>query len=244
MQPTDPNRVESDKRSVHYHAPRIARDFVHEFRTNCEAGGDDTDSARNYIHNSVSWLAEIKQHLDSGQLDSLYAVLNKYQSACDSLKHESLSLLCTQIAEMAKIGSLETAQSLLNLIEFEDQRLRPDLRALIDSFEPVAEASQDFRHTRVLIVDDDRFAREIASDQLKEHGFEVILAPSGNHAIDIVSAELPDIILLDIDMPGMDGVETCRHIRQLPAAEHLPIIMMTGFNDDSAVERFLQSKSL
>ena len=245
MQSIDLNRVESEKRSVHYHAPRIARDFVHEFRTNCESGAHDTDldTARNYINNSVSWLAELNQCLSSGQFDTFHTTLRHYQSVCDSLKHESLSLLCTQTAEMISLGSLETAQSLLSLIEFEDQRLRPELRELIDSIGQVADSGEDFRHTRVLIVDDDLFAREIAADQLEEHGFEVILAPSGNHAIDIVSAELPDIVLLDIDMPGMDGVETCRHIRQLPAAEHLPIVMMTGFKDDSAVERSYEARA-
>ena len=80
MQSIDLNRVESEKRSVHYHAPRIARDFVHEFRTNCESGAHDTDldTARNYINNSVSWLAELNQCLSSGQFDTfrqLHAIL-------------------------------------------------------------------------------------------------------------------------------------------------------------------------
>ncbi len=245
MQPTDPSRVESVNNRVHYRAPRIARDFVHEFRTNCNSGSNDSDldNARSYINNSVSWLAELNQYLTSGQLDQFHTTLSNYRSLCESLKHDSLSLLCTQMAEMASTGSLETAQSLLSLIEFEDQRLRPELRELIDSMDEIAEVSKDFHHTRVLIVDDDLFAREIASDQLEERGFDVVVAESGERAIEIVTAELPDIILLDIDMPGMDGVETCRCIRELPTAEHLPIVMMTGFKDDSAVERSYQARA-
>ncbi len=87
----------------------------------------------------------------------------------------------------------------------------------------------------VLVIDDDDEGRVLTALILEERGFDVSQADSGEQAIASVEAGCPDIVLLDALMPGLDGFETCRRIRALGGAEHLPILMLTGLNDDRSI---------
>ena len=84
---------------------------------------------------------------------------------------------------------------------------------------------------KALIVDDDRVLADVVAFTLRREGFEVIQAYDGATAIRRWSEEQPDIILLDINMPNMDGFTVCRHIRE---QSDIPIILLTvrGEEDD------------
>ena len=83
----------------------------------------------------------------------------------------------------------------------------------------------------ILIVDDNRDNLRLLSDFLDEVGFEVWVAPSGETAIERVKYALPDLILLDVMMPGMDGFETCSKLQNHPLTKTVPIIFMTALSD-------------
>ncbi|MEA5582656.1 response regulator [Nodularia harveyana UHCC-0300] len=85
-------------------------------------------------------------------------------------------------------------------------------------------------HT-VLIVDDHPANLSVLSDALDEAGLEVWVAKSGKVALERVQYALPDIILLDVMMPEMDGFETCRHLKANPATKDIPVIFMTALSD-------------
>ena len=89
---------------------------------------------------------------------------------------------------------------------------------------------------RVLLVDDDEVNLLLTSIALRERGFLVIEAGSGQQALDMLSASLPDVVVLDALMPGMDGFETCRQLRQLPLCRSLPVLMLTGLDDDASID--------
>ncbi len=88
---------------------------------------------------------------------------------------------------------------------------------------------------RILVVDDEEAMRESLNDWLKEDGYEVGLAAGGQEAIDMVRGEPWEVILLDLKMPGMDGLETLKHLKEVrPDAE---ILMMTAYATvDTAVQ--------
>ena len=69
---------------------------------------------------------------------------------------------------------------------------------------------------KVLVVDDDSDILELLQYNLEKEGYDVKTANNGQKAIDIATLFLPNLILLDIMMPGMDGVETCRILRKMP----------------------------
>ena len=81
---------------------------------------------------------------------------------------------------------------------------------------------------KVLVVDDEDHIRRILKFQLEKHGYRVVLAENGEIALEIVRRESPDLILLDLMMPRVDGFETCRRIRQNFQTSQIPIIMLTA----------------
>ncbi|AMV72464.1 response regulator [Desulfuromonas carbonis] len=92
---------------------------------------------------------------------------------------------------------------------------------------------------KVLVVDDDRFMRELLTDLLQQGGFEVALATNGEEGISRALAAPPDVILLDLVMPVLDGIDACRALRANPLFRHTPILMMTSRVDlEGAVNPF------
>lgn len=88
----------------------------------------------------------------------------------------------------------------------------------------------------VLVVDDNEQNRELAKATLECEDFDVALAASGEVALASFAKRRPDCVLLDIRMPGMDGIETCRRLRALPGGEAVPILFLTASRDVDAFD--------
>jgi two-component system cell cycle response regulator len=86
---------------------------------------------------------------------------------------------------------------------------------------------------RVLVVDDILSNVKLLEAKLTAEYFEVLTASSGEQALTRVAAELPDIVLLDVMMPGMDGFEVCRRIKANPKVAHIPVVMVTALDQPS-----------
>ena len=82
--------------------------------------------------------------------------------------------------------------------------------------------------TKVLVVDDEWDIRELLVDTISDAGLEVIEAGDGKTALERVAADRPDIVLLDIWMPGMDGLQVLEKLRDNPATERLPVVLLTA----------------
>jgi len=90
------------------------------------------------------------------------------------------------------------------------------------------------RGMKILLVDDDPVALEIASRAFMRSGYEVMTATDGEGALELVAAGRPDLIVLDVLLPGIDGFEVCRRIR---LDSQVPIIMLTGRDEEDDVMR-------
>jgi CheY-like chemotaxis protein len=97
------------------------------------------------------------------------------------------------------------------------------------------------RSARILVVDDDPISRILARTQLERDGHCVSEAEDGIQALEAVMAATPDLVLLDVEMPRLDGYGTCEGLRALESLAHIPIVMMTGAQDDEAIERAYRS---
>ena len=99
---------------------------------------------------------------------------------------------------------------------------------------------------KVLVVDDEPHIVRIVKLSLERAGFQVISANSGEDGINLVKAERPDLVILDVMMPAMDGFAVCRHIRQLEGFERVPIIFLTarGQSDDLEFARSIGANDL
>ncbi|MBC8249812.1 MAG: response regulator [Anaerolineales bacterium] len=81
---------------------------------------------------------------------------------------------------------------------------------------------------RILIVDDEPFALQLIERILQGHGFKTFTASNSSDALQKVREEKPDLVILDVMIPGVDGFEVCRHLRRNPDTATLPVFMLTA----------------
>lgn len=95
------------------------------------------------------------------------------------------------------------------------------------------EAPRATMTAKVLVVDDVHVIRKVLEAKLLAEFFEVVLAGSGQEALEKAHSENPDIILLDVMMPDIDGFEVCRRLKADPLTNHIPVVMITGLDQPS-----------
>ena len=93
---------------------------------------------------------------------------------------------------------------------------------------------------RVLVVDDIEANRRVLQAKLEAKYYDVVLAKDGFDALEKVATENPEIILLDVMMPGMDGFEVCKKLKADPTYAHIPVVMVTALNDQEDRVRGLE----
>ena len=92
--------------------------------------------------------------------------------------------------------------------------------------------------TRILLVDDDTALSEMVGMTLESGGYDVVYCADGTHALQAFTINQPELVLLDLMLPGMDGIEICRRIR---AISDVPIIMLTARSDTQDVVAGLEA---
>ena len=108
-------------------------------------------------------------------------------------------------------------------------------RGLIDEW--LKQRSQE-KSTTILVVDDDERVRSLLSETLEEKGRRVFTAASGSDALAVVTSTHVNLVLLDLAMPGMDGVETFRQIRR--TQPDLPVVIITAYPDSDLMARAME----
>lgn len=96
-----------------------------------------------------------------------------------------------------------------------------------------------FTPCTVLVVDDDPAVREIYRLALERAGHRVVVAADGMAGLDMVSTASPDLVLLDIRMPKLDGIELLRRIASDPATKGIPVVMLSNYDDPNLVKQSL-----
>jgi predicted signal transduction protein with EAL and GGDEF domain/CheY-like chemotaxis protein len=94
---------------------------------------------------------------------------------------------------------------------------------------------------KLLLVDDDEVSLMLIAVALRERGFDVVEASSGDRALQLLTERPTDAVVLDAMMPGRDGFETCRALRATPGHEHLPVLMLTGLDDNASITRAFEA---
>lgn len=99
---------------------------------------------------------------------------------------------------------------------------------------------------KILVVDDEPHIIRIIKLSLEKAGFQVISANSGEDGIEMVKHDHPDLVILDVMMPAMDGFQVCQHIRKLDEGQKIPILFLTarGQSDDLEYARSIGANDL
>ncbi len=95
--------------------------------------------------------------------------------------------------------------------------------------------------TKILIAEDERDIRELISFTLEFEGYDVIMAPNGEDALELVFKERPDLVLLDVRMPRLDGYEVCRSIKHDVTIEHIPVAFISAKGQQSEIDEGIRA---
>ena len=87
----------------------------------------------------------------------------------------------------------------------------------------------------VLVVDDERDILELVKYNLDKEGYQVTVVATGEDALAATRTKLPDIVILDLMLPGVDGLEVCRRLKGDPRTRNIPIVMLTAKGDEADV---------
>ncbi len=94
---------------------------------------------------------------------------------------------------------------------------------------------------RILVIEDDRFLRKAAEAALRRHGYTVLTAADGQTGLQVAQAEHPDLVLLDLIMPGMQGFEVLKLLKEDASTTSIPVIILSNLGQDADVKRALEA---
>lgn len=87
----------------------------------------------------------------------------------------------------------------------------------------------------ILVVDDEEDIRELVALNLDREGYTVLTCETGEQALALARAKKPDLVLLDLMLPGIDGLEVCKRLKADPARQHVPVVMLTAKGEESDI---------
>jgi len=109
-----------------------------------------------------------------------------------------------------------------------------------DLIDPIVAPPRRGPNAKVLLVDDEEQLRKVMRDLLEREGYEVEEAADGVEALDQVDRHAPDIVVLDLNLPGLDGYGVLNHLRSRPATENIPVVVLTAHGDEDSEIRVFE----
>jgi diguanylate cyclase (GGDEF)-like protein/PAS domain S-box-containing protein len=206
-------------------------------------GNEFADILRIFLEETPGLILSLQEAISAGDSAQATRIAHRLKSSSASMGALLFSDLCLQIEQPARGGVIDAAtHDLATQLGDEFQHLRTELEAfstlLVDA-EPIVNPVTD--NALVVVVDDDRAMRQMIHKVLAGNGFRVEQAEDGAQSLDICARYAPDIVLMDALMPVMDGFEACVRLRQQPGTEHIPVLMVTGLNDEQSVDRAMKA---
>ena len=122
-------------------------------------------------------------------------------------------------------------------------QLKKDCVPHIDAARSLSAMAERISQT-ILVVDDDPFQRSLVGDLLVTSNCRLLFAAGGVEALNLLRKMQPDVILMDISMPTLDGIETTRLLKTMPQLGCVPVIMMTGKSEGAAVRKSMKAGAI
>ena len=205
-------------------------------------------SIRYFLQQTPEDVTELRRAASKKDLKKLGIIAHSLKSSSANLGAVIFSKLCNQLEDSAREERIEIVTEQLLAIETLLPRVLFELRQEVDKYadskpdNPLeTQTPQLTSAPTILIVDDDPGFRFITGEALKAAGFNVIVASCGEEALPMVEEMLPDIVLLDAIMPGIEGFEVCRQIRKRRDIRNIPVMILTGLGDMDSVNRAFES---
>jgi CheY-like chemotaxis protein len=187
--------------------------------------------------------------------EALRSISHVLAPSRDSIAEPELAALYESLAEPQR-RIIDSVRGLMNSAgEAPTPTFVADLRRIIEAAEklrprqqaPVAQATTAERRVaegglaRILVVDDEEGNRDLLKRRLEREGYRIISAAGGAEALKVVGSEAPDLVLLDMLMPGMDGYEVLQALKSDPASRDTPVIMISALDEMPSIARCIEA---
>ncbi|MEI6145956.1 MAG: response regulator [Methylococcales bacterium] len=187
------------------------------------------ESALKLAHQQLDIVNQASDQIKIDQLNVLTNFLQSLNELTNNSSEQSLQPLIDELEESLINQKLNTLTLPLLKIKNWFNDLRPLINILVNEVTLLKVVAQKTPPT-VLIVDDDKFAQMMLNDIVATENYSVLFADSGIDALKLLRKHKPDIILMDMNMPALGGIETISRIKDSPRFSSIPIIMITGSN--------------
>lgn len=180
------------------------------------------------------------QQVDS-QLSSLIHLLSETLNHYDHLVNRVLDQAASGVPGLPSKQAFSSVRGGIEHSVSSFREIKQLSRTFIDSLERMKEdtgtifVNRRIHNGHVLVVDDDDFQRQVLSSILTSEHYSISFATSGEGALEVIQHKRPDLILMDILMPGMNGIEATRQIKTDPVMASVPIIIISGQNQRETV---------
>jgi diguanylate cyclase (GGDEF)-like protein len=194
-------------------------------------------SVKQFIKQTPSDILELHKALEAGDPDRLRQIAHSMKSGSANLGVLGFSEVCLQLENAGREHRLDKVPLQIQLLE----EMLPKVTAALNredklQQEPVpGPADKGKSRERVLLVDDDQGLRLTTGEVLKGAGFIVDEAASGEEALEHFEQQVPDLVLLDATMPGLDGYQVCQHLKRCSEYRFVPVVMVIPGKDMDAV---------
>ena len=183
-----------------------------------------------------TYMENLKSAVEESNASEIGYIAHTIKGAARNFGAHELVELSSRFEDRAKQGDLEDAQEYVCGLDKAISTLGTDLNRQTQTthqLEPVVDQFES--RDRVLVVDDDRTSRVVLAEALRNAGCEVKEAQGGLEALHICRSCMPDLILMDAIMPGLDGFDLCQKIRNMPHGADIPILIITASESEEAV---------
>ena len=217
---------------------------------------DDSPFFRNQIENELKSVSASFSYAEDGRKGLDMALLQAYDLIISDIEMPNMDgfALCSKLK-----GNPNTISVPVILVSSNDTEryidkgfrvgadsyiVKTDLKSkLLDTTKEVLEKSKFHNNNHILVVDDSSTIRSIVKDAFEKAGFNVTTAEDGKDALKKIQENPPDLILSDIDMPEMNGIELCNKVRTDPESKAIPFVIMSA-NDNRATMRQLLDRGV
>ncbi|MDR2876781.1 MAG: response regulator, partial [Chromatiales bacterium] len=225
--------------------PALDEEVLEELKT---AIGDALPRLLTVFAEDLSvYLEKMRQALNEGMASQIHSIAHTIKGSAGNIGAKRVAEVCKRIETAVHGADLGAVRALYTLVVSESERLialikqRIEVMTQEESHDELAKSASVQKEqavaSSILIVDDDRSTRMSMRDILKQEGYQIIEAEDGKNALELCGAHPPDLILMDANMPVMDGFTTCRLIKHQKALAHIPVLIVTGLEDESSIER-------
>jgi len=161
----------------------------------------------------------------------------------DDLSEDARTYLDHQLADSTKLlQMLDTLfQAEREFGEDSESELDVDIGSVFDSFERSDNETTEAISGRILVVDDNDSNRNLLAHQLRRQGHDISTSPSGRQALEMIRESAPDLILLDLFMPDMNGFDVLREMHKDEDLRAVPVIIITGLSDKEAAVKCIEA---